>query len=155
MNESPPFVHETRVEHASTRQPIAQAPPDRAPAGQPAVAVSSSGIAEVDRTRVYAGGPAYRGIQLVWFLLGLTELIIGLRVLFRALGVSDTGFVAFISGLGGTLAAPFRVIANYTAGTAVVEIGSLIAMVVYLMVAFLVFKLVRIATAPRRTEARI
>lgn len=148
MSESQPFVSETREERVSTNPASAPA------ADESAAARSPSASAAVTRTSVYAGGPAYRGIQLVWFLLGLTELIIGLRVLFRALGAADTGFISFINGLGGALTAPFRGIANYTTGSGnVIEIGSLIAMVVYLLAAFLVFKLVHIATAPRTPVA--
>jgi len=157
MSESSPFVSETREERVSTSQPsapgVTQTGEQRASAGESAMPVSPSRSAVVTRTSVYAGGPAYRGIQFVWFLLGLTELIIGLRVLFRALGAADTGFISFINGLGGALAAPFRSITNYTTGGTVIETGSLIAMVVYLLAAFLVFKLVRIATAPRTPAA--
>jgi hypothetical protein len=157
MSETP-FVSETREERVSTSQPTAlgvtPTGQERASAGESAMPVSPTENAVVTRTSVYAGSPAYRGIQFVWFLLGLTELIIGLRVLFRALGATDTGFVSFINGLGGALAAPFRGIANYTTGNGnVIEIGSLIAMGVYVLAAFLVFKLVRIAAAPRTPAA--
>jgi hypothetical protein len=108
------------------------------------------GSASTTRTSVVSGGdPAFRGVQFVWFLLGLTDLVIGLRVLFKAMAATDTGFVSFIYGLGGALAAPFLGIANVTSGKTVIEVGGLIAMAVYLLAAFLVFKLIRIATTPR------
>lgn len=158
MSQNPPFVSETREERVSTREAggpgVAPTGDERASDGESGMPRSTAASAVVTRTSIYDGGPAYRGIQFVWFLLGLTELIIGLRVLFRALGATDTGFVSFINGLGGALAAPFRGIASYTANSGnVIEIGSLIAMAVYLLAAFLVFKLVRIATAPRTPVA--
>ena len=158
MSQSPPLHTETRQERVSTSQAgtpgVAETPADRTPTGESGIPADQTGSAVVTRTDMYAGSPAYRGIQFVWFLLGLTELVIGLRVLFRALAAADTGFVSFMNGLGGALAAPFRGIANYTTGSGnVIEIGSLIAMVVYLLAAFLVFNLVRIATAPRTPAA--
>jgi hypothetical protein len=136
-NASPEFVTETRTERTAVATPAAQ--------GQPA------GTVQVDRTTMFAGDPAYRGVQMVWVLLGITELFIGLRVMFRALNSTDTGFVSFVYGLGGAFAAPFRGIANWTSGTTVIEVGSLIAMAVYVLAAFLVIKVVRIATSPHRS----
>ncbi len=102
------------------------------------------------RRTVVAGDPAFRVVQTVWFLLGLVEAIIGLRVVFRAAAANDTGFVSFIYGLSGPLVAPFRgITADYVNRANVLEIGSLIAMLVYLIAAYLVVKLVRISTAPR------
>jgi hypothetical protein len=57
-----------------------------------------------------------------------------------------------VYGLGGALVAPFRGIANYTSGTTVIEVGSLIAMVVFFLAALLVVKVVRIAVAPHRSN---
>jgi hypothetical protein len=136
---SPTFVTETRAERAVVNTP--------AGSGSPA------GSAEVTRTTMFSGDPAFRGVQTVWILLGITELVIGLHVLFRALAATDTGFVSFIYGFGGALAAPFRGIANWTSGTNVLEIGSVVGMVVYVLAAYLVIKLVRIAAAPRRPTA--
>ena len=138
-NESPTSVTEARSE--------------RTVVGTPAGAGSAAGSSEVTRTTTFSGDPAYRGVQMVWALLGATELVIGLRVMFRALAATDTGFVSFIYGLGGALTAPFRGIANWTSGTTVVEVGSLIAMAVYVLVAFVMVKLVHIAAAPRRPGA--
>jgi hypothetical protein len=102
------------------------------------------------RRTMVAGDPSYRVVQTVWFLLGLVEAIIGLRVVFRAAAANDVGFVSFIYGLSAPLVAPFRgITSDYASRGNVVEIGSLIAMLVYLIAAYLVVKLVRILTAPR------
>lgn len=102
------------------------------------------------RRTVVSGDPAFRVVQTVWFLLGLVEAIMGLRVIFRAAAANDTGFVSFIDGLSAPLVAPFRgIVADYVNRANVVEIGTLIGMLVYALAAYLVVKLVRIATAPR------
>jgi hypothetical protein len=127
---------------AMTEPPIVAEERDEAHmSGRPAVA---------RRRTMVAGDPSYRMVQTVWFLLGLVEAIIGLRVVFRAAAANDTGFVSFIYGLSAPLVAPFRgITADYASRGNVVEIGSLIAMLVYLIAAYLVVKLVRILTAPR------
>jgi hypothetical protein len=103
----------------------------------------------IQRRRTVVGDPAFRMVQMVWFLLGLTEAIVGLRVLFRAAAAHDVGFVSFIYGLGAPLVAPFEGITpDYVSRSNVVEIGSLIAMLVYAIAGYLVVKLVRIATTP-------
>ena len=99
---------------------------------------------------VISGDPAFRVVQTVWFLLGVVEAIVGLRVIFRAAAAVETGFVSFIYALSAPLVAPFRgITADWVNKANVVEIGSLIAMLVYLIAGYLVVKLVRIVTAPR------
>ncbi|MGI0131149.1 MAG: hypothetical protein ACREEC_13540, partial [Thermoplasmata archaeon] len=108
------------------------------------------------RHTVVSGDPAFRFVQLVWFLLGVTEGFIGLRVIFRAVAAHQVGFVSFIYGVSDALIAPFRGISpDYVRGTTVVEIGSLIAMAIYLLAGYLVVKLVRILTAPRRDDSGV
>ncbi len=138
-SESPTLVTEARAE--------------RTVVGTPSGPSLQAGSAVVDHTTTFSGDPAYREVQMVWVLLGVTELVIALRVMFRALASTDTGFVSFIYGLGGALVAPFRGIANWTTGTTVVEVGSIIGMGVYLLAAFLVIKVVHIVAAPHRPGA--
>lgn len=102
------------------------------------------------RHTVVSGDPSFRFVQLVWFLLGITEGIVGLRVIFRGLAAHQVGFVSFIYGISDPLVAPFRgITADYVRGIRVLEIGSLIAMAIYLLAAYLVVKLIRILTSPR------
>ena len=104
----------------------------------------------MERRRTVVGGdPAFRSLQLVWFLLGLVEGVIGLRVILHAAAAREVGFVSFIDAVSGWLVAPFRGITpDYVNRGNVVEVGSLIAMLVYLIAAYLVVKLVRILTTP-------
>jgi uncharacterized protein YggT (Ycf19 family) len=108
------------------------------------------------RRTVVAADPAFRVVQLVWFLLALVEGIMGLRVVFRAAAANaEVGFVAFINAISAPLVAPFRGITpDYVTRHSVVEISTLIGMLVYLIAAYLVVKLVRITTAPRATTPR-
>ena len=123
----PPLMVEEREESALAGRPMAQ------------------------RRRTYVvSDPAFRAVQTVWWLLGVVEAIIGLRVLFRAVAAVDTGFVSFIYAVSDPLVAPFRgIVADYVRRGNVVETGSLIAMGVYVIAAVLVVRLLRIVMAPR------
>ena len=98
--------------------------------------------------------PGYRAVQTVWLLAALTETIIGLRVLFHAVGANrETIVVRFIDFISAPLLAPFSgIVQDYRLGNGgMLEISSLITMAVYLVAAFMVAKAVRIVTAPRTT----
>src|SRR5438309_10522515 len=108
----------------------------------------------MERRRTVVGGdPSFRMLQTVWFFLGLVEAFVGLRVILRAAAAHDVGFLSFINAVSGPLVAPFEGITpDYVHRANVVEIGSLIAMLVYFLAGYLVVKLVRIATAPRPAD---
>jgi YGGT family len=105
----------------------------------------------MERRRTMVGGdPAFRMVQTVWFFLGLVEGFIGLRVILHAAAANAVGFVDFINAVSGPLVAPFEGITpDYVHRANVVEIGSLIAMLVYFIAGYLAVKLVRIASTPR------
>jgi len=105
------------------------------------------------RRTVIGGDPAFRMVQTVWFLLGVVEGFVGLRVLLHAAAAHEVGFVSFVNAVSGPLVAPFEGITpDYVHRANVVEIGSLIAMLVYFVAGYLAVKLVRIATAPRPAD---
>lgn len=143
MPEYPPTYAETYREEVAT------------PAAPTAVAPATP-AAGVVRTSTYVGSPAYRAVQLVWFICGVVELFIGLRVLFRALAANQANaFVQFCSDVADPFVAPFRgIVRDYGLHNGgVLESGSLIAMAVYVVAAALVAMLVRILVAPRRPVA--
>lgn len=149
---------------------VAQAEPTVTPADAPVpgdVAVASTPVARpgaaaapvaaapvarsVRRTTVLAE-PGYRAVQLVWLLLTVAEAFVALRVIFRAVGANPTaGFVRFVDTVAGALASPFHpIVADTGLGNGgVLEVGSLIAMAVFLAAALVLVRLIRILTAPR------
>ena len=91
---------------------------------------------------------ADRLVRLIWFLLTVAESIIVLRILFRAIASQEAGFVRLVYAISVPLVAPFRPIVPDQSlgrdGRHVVEIGSLIAMLVLFLAAYLLVTLIYI-----------
>jgi hypothetical protein len=91
---------------------------------------------------------ASRVVRLIWFLLTVTESVVGLRVLFRALASREEGFVRFVYAVSVPLVAPFRPIVTDQAvgreGRRVIEVSSLIAMLLLFLGAYLLVTLIDI-----------
>jgi uncharacterized protein YggT (Ycf19 family) len=82
--------------------------------------------------------------QLIWLLLGLLEALLALRVLFKLIGVNAANpFANFIYNLSELFVAPFvSLIGAPAAGGMVLEISSIIAMIVYLLVGWALERIV-------------
>jgi hypothetical protein len=125
-------------------------PAEVAAAGTP-VAAPPPVLRPVRRTTLLTE-PGYRAVQLVWLLLTVAEAFVALRVIFRAVSANPAaGFVRFVDMVAGVLVAPFHPIVADTrlGGGGVLEIGSLVAMAVFLAAALVLVRLIRILTAPR------
>lgn len=85
--------------------------------------------------------------RVVWFVAGLISTIIALRFIFLLLGANhDAGFTDFIYSLSAPFVAPFvGIFGEPTYGTSVFEISSLLAIVIYLLIAWGIAKLFTIA----------
>lgn len=90
-----------------------------------------------------------RGI--IYFILGVLEVILGLRFIFRLLGASITSdFVTFLYNLSHGFVVPFNGIFNDQAlGThSVFELSTLIAMLIYALIGWGLVTLFRVLFAP-------
>lgn len=88
---------------------------------------------------------------IVYFLLGVLEVILGLRFLFRFLGANpNNSFISFLYSLSHVFVGPFNGIFNDQAlGTrSVFEISTLIAMLLYALIAWGLVSLGRVIFAP-------
>lgn len=80
----------------------------------------------------------FRAYQIVWYLLGLVEVLLALRFFLKFAGANPlSGFARFVYNLSEPLAAPFYGLfgVNVT-GPSVFEWTTLIAMLVYALVAW-------------------
>lgn len=90
---------------------------------------------EAGRTQRIA---TFKATQLIWLLLGVIETIIALRFIFKLIGVNAVNnFASFIYGLSNFFVAPFLSLTGApAAGTMVFEFSSLLAMAIYLLIAW-------------------
>ncbi|EKD87812.1 MAG: hypothetical protein ACD_35C00187G0006 [uncultured bacterium] len=90
---------------------------------------------ETGRTQRVA---TFKATQLIWLFLGIIESIIALRFIFRLIGVyAENNFASFIYGLSNFFVAPFLSLTGApSAGNMVFEFSSLLAMAIYLLIAW-------------------
>ena len=123
-------------------------PPAAYPAAAPVVApVAGQRAYASSATAVPAG---FRGRQLVWVAIAIVDIILALDFIFYIAGANDTGFAHAIYVMGGALAAPFRGIfaTTLTPGNHPVIWTDLLAIVVYSIAAWIVDRIVLIASTP-------
>jgi hypothetical protein len=86
----------------------------------------------------------FKATQVIWLLLGLLEAVIALRVVFKLIAVNAANpFATLLYSVTGFFVAPFASLTKApTAGGMVLEISSIIAMIVYLLIAYALEKIV-------------
>ena len=80
----------------------------------------------------------FKATQMIWLLLGLLEAAIALRIVFKLIAVNAANsFAKLLYGVTNLFLAPFKsLVGNPTSGGNVLEITSVIAMLVYLLIAW-------------------
>lgn len=109
----------------------------------------STGVREVTRTQrdVVASADrseaAYRIDALVWYVIGIIETLLVLRMLFLLLGARVTGFTAWLYDITAPLIAPFRgIFPTPTIEGAYFDTVSLVAMIVYALIGWAITALI-------------
>lgn len=100
--------------------------------------------------------PLYRGTQIVWYLLGLVEILLAFRFALRLLGANpEAGFTSFIYGVTYIFATPFLSVfrATRVMTGSYFEWTTLLAMFVYWVLAFGIVKLLLIGKTVSTPEA--
>ena len=117
-------------------------------------------VADVDRVDAVTYDPyahkryaAHRVQQMFWWIFGLIEGLIAIRFVLKALGANpQAGFAEFIYGLTAPLVAPFvGLFGSPQAQGSVLEMHSLVALVVYALLAWLLGKLAWILMGDTRS----
>src|SRR5437879_3767137 len=99
---------------------------------------------------------AFRLTQLVYWIFGLIEGLIAIRFVLKALGANPSaGFAQFIYGITGPLVAPFvGLFGNPSSQSSVLELTSIVALIVYALLAWLLGKLVWIVAGETRSAIK-
>ncbi|HEX2173845.1 MAG TPA: YggT family protein [Dehalococcoidia bacterium] len=108
---------------------------------RPAVPVTTRPV--VGRV-VYANDYAlHKVIHAIWLIVGFLEIMLAIRFMLRILGANpENPFAIFVYGLTGPLVAPFATLFGLPrVGVSVFEWSTILAMVVYWLLAWMVTKL--------------
>ena len=89
----------------------------------------------------------FRATQIIWLLLGILEALIALRFVFKLLGVNAANsFAALLYNMTNLFVAPFTsLVGAPAAGNMVLEVSSIIAMLVYLLLFWGIERIVYVA----------
>jgi len=101
--------------------------------------------------------PLYRGTQIVWYLLGIIEVLLAFRFVLKIVGANPAaGFTAFIYGVTYIFAAPFAYVFGISrlAGS-ILEWTTILAMLVYWALAVGIIKLLLIGKTVSTPEAAV
>ena len=101
--------------------------------------------------------PLYRGTQVVWYVLGIIEAILAFRFVLRLLGANPyAGFSHFIYAISYPFAYPFLAVFRLSAvGGSVFEWSTLLAMLVYWLIALAIIRLFIMSKPVTRPEAAV
>jgi hypothetical protein len=101
--------------------------------------------------------PLYRGTQIVWYILGLLEVLFAFRFVLKLTGAnSAAGFTSFIYGITWPFAAPFLAVFQRTiVQGSIFEWTTLLAMLVYWLIALAIIKLFLMSKTVSTPEAAV
>lgn len=88
----------------------------------------------------------FRSYQIIWWILGFVEIILALRFILKLLGANASMFTGLVYGLSAPFALPFMGMFGVTAeGDNIVEWTTLIALLVYPLLAMGIVKILQVA----------
>lgn len=141
------------------------------PVVRESIPVATPAIATTERTEQVTVDPygarryaLYRTEQVIWLILSIVDGLIALRFILRLLGANPAaGFAQFMYGITAPLIAPFvGLFPSPRFEGSVLEVTSLVAMIVYVMLAWvlvtilrLVFNETRTGVITQRTDTRV
>jgi hypothetical protein len=91
---------------------------------------------------------------IIWLLFGILEVTIGMRVVLKLLAANpDNSFASFIYRIARVFVWPFfGLVAEPTSNGSVFEVSSIIAMIVYLLIAWGITRLIYLVMKPSRVR---
>jgi uncharacterized membrane protein len=129
----------------------------------PHAAVNTSPAAAVDEVHATAYDPyeskrraSYKLVQGIWLLFGIVEGILAIRFILKLLGANEAaGFANFIYGASGPFVAPFsNLFSNPAMSGSILELTTMVAIIVYALVAWLLVKVIWLLAGETRSATR-
>lgn len=101
--------------------------------------------------------PLYRGTQIVWYILGLVEVLLAFRFVLKLLGANaGAGFTSFVYMVTTPFTAPFVAVFKISkAAGSVFEWTTILAMFVYWVIAWGIIKLLVMGKSVSTPEAAV
>jgi len=101
--------------------------------------------------------PLYRGTQIVWYIVGLLEVVLAFRFVLKLLGANaSAGFTSFIYGVTQPFAAPFLNVFRITrVEGSLFEWTTILAMLVYWLIAIAIVKMFLMGKTVSTPEAAV
>lgn len=99
--------------------------------------------------------PLYRGTQIVWYILGILEVLLAFRFVLKLLAANPSaGFSSFIYTISYPFTAPFLTVFRFSqvAGN-IFEWTTILAMLVYALIAWGIVKLLSMSKSVSTPEA--
>ncbi len=139
------------IDQEVVRQETTAAPAAPPVAASPASA-SATRVSHTSVTSFHDGAYGDRAIAVVWWIVGLVDILLAIRFLLKLLGGSTvSGFVTFMYNITQPLVAPFHGIFNTTVqGRSILEPESLVAIVIYSLIGWGIVSLIHMITRSRR-----
>ncbi|HAE36775.1 TPA: YggT family protein [Candidatus Nomurabacteria bacterium] len=111
----------------------------------------------MDSTNSPSTKPLYRGTQIVWYVLGVVEVLLAFRFVLKFLGANaGAGFSSLIYQITHIFATPFLNVFRITnVSGSIFEWTTLLAMVVYWMLAIGIIKIFLIGKTVSTPEAAV
>lgn len=99
----------------------------------------------------------FRSNQVIWYILGIIEVLLAFRVALRLFGAYPSEFTNLIYYLSAPFAIPFRGILKTSSEGAFIEWSTLIAMLVYLVLAYGLINLLQFIkpVTPQEVEKKV
>jgi hypothetical protein len=90
---------------------------------------------------------SFRATQIIWLLLGILEALLALRFVFKLIGVNAANsFATLLYSVTNLFVAPFASLSRApAAGGMVLEVSTIIAMLVYLLIAWGLERIIYVA----------
>ncbi len=102
--------------------------------------------------------PLYRGTQVVWYILGFIEVLLAFRFLLKLFGANpNAGFSSFVYNITHIIASPFVSVfkVTYVTEGSIFEWTTILAMLVYWIIAFGIIKLFLMSKSVSTPEAAV